>query len=565
MFSAARFSWRLTLVSAVLAVVPAHASNQVVTNCSNETELRADLTAMQASGGGTLTFNCGVATLALTSVLPSIATATTVDGDNKVTVSGSNNSRIFVVNGGGMLTLENIVLTNGSSTGDGGAIYNGGSLVLKHATIRNSAAQFSGGAFVSYGPVSIDDSELAFNKATNGGAVYPRFPSSVVTITRSVLHDNEATGIAGEGNGGAVFLWDGATVAISDSEIRDNTANRGGGIHTNFSNSSVSVENTRILRNSANGSTGGGIHLIGTPLTMMDVELAENFADASGGGLYYSNGSNATISRSTFRANTALATGGGISTSLSTMSLVNVTISGNYSGNVGGGIFNGNGNVSLVNATITDNDSNDGHALANSTDPAHSITLRNTLIVGNADTTNCGDSAYKTIVSADGNLSDDTSCTTYFNKLHDLNGAQVDAKLGPLGLHGGATPTHVPQPGSAAVDAGIVAGAPGTDQRELARPQGPAVDAGAVEVAACSGPSSALCGDANQNASLSASDALIALRAAVGDANCALWLCDYNGNGSVSATDALSILRASVGQMTTPLCPPKWDCRGLAS
>ncbi|MFN2426721.1 MAG: hypothetical protein ABR587_09795 [Candidatus Binatia bacterium] len=62
-------------------------------------------------------------------------------------------------------------------------------------------------------------------------------------------------------------------------------------------------------------------------------------------------------------------------------------------------------------------------------------------------------------------------------------------------------------------------------------------DSGAVEVAACS-PGSALCGDGNENQSLSAADALEALRTAVGSAACALWLCHFDGSGSVTASDA---------------------------
>ncbi|MFQ5351919.1 MAG: hypothetical protein ACE5D3_02470 [Candidatus Binatia bacterium] len=54
----------------------------------------------------------------------------------------------------------------------------------------------------------------------------------------------------------------------------------------------------------------------------------------------------------------------------------------------------------------------------------------------------------------------------------------------------------------------------------------------------------------------SASDALFALKAAVGSATCALHLCDVNGDGQVSASDALIILRVAVGQEITFNCPP---------
>jgi hypothetical protein len=62
------------------------------------------------------------------------------------------------------------------------------------------------------------------------------------------------------------------------------------------------------------------------------------------------------------------------------------------------------------------------------------------------------------------------------------------------------------------------------------------------------------CGDANQDGSSSAADALFALRAAVELISCDLLLCDASGNGSVTAQDALRILQRAVGIEVTMLC-----------
>ncbi|HYC00579.1 MAG TPA: hypothetical protein VEC57_15705 [Candidatus Limnocylindrales bacterium] len=64
-----------------------------------------------------------------------------------------------------------------------------------------------------------------------------------------------------------------------------------------------------------------------------------------------------------------------------------------------------------------------------------------------------------------------------------------------------------------------------------------------------------LCGDFNGSGTITASDALGALRTAVGTATCALALCDFNGSGTVTAQDALAILRTAVGHALTPNCP----------
>jgi hypothetical protein len=65
-----------------------------------------------------------------------------------------------------------------------------------------------------------------------------------------------------------------------------------------------------------------------------------------------------------------------------------------------------------------------------------------------------------------------------------------------------------------------------------------------------------LCGDANLDLHLSASDALTALRVSVGTGDCELCVCDTNSSTTVSATDALAILRKSVGLTPTMNCPP---------
>jgi hypothetical protein len=65
-----------------------------------------------------------------------------------------------------------------------------------------------------------------------------------------------------------------------------------------------------------------------------------------------------------------------------------------------------------------------------------------------------------------------------------------------------------------------------------------------------------LCGDADIDGTIAATDALVALQAGVGAAECAECRCDVNSAGGISATDALVILRAAVGQPVTLACPP---------
>jgi hypothetical protein len=56
----------------------------------------------------------------------------------------------------------------------------------------------------------------------------------------------------------------------------------------------------------------------------------------------------------------------------------------------------------------------------------------------------------------------------------------------------------------------------------------------------------ALCGDADANGRVTATDALVALQTGIGLATCALDRCDIDGSATITATDALRILTAAV-------------------
>src|SRR6185369_10823238 len=63
-----------------------------------------------------------------------------------------------------------------------------------------------------------------------------------------------------------------------------------------------------------------------------------------------------------------------------------------------------------------------------------------------------------------------------------------------------------------------------------------------------------VCGDGNGDGEVTASDALEALRVAVGSGSCPNGACDYNGSGEVTASDAQALLRVAVGDVIAPNC-----------
>ena len=76
------------LIFSFSTAAPVYADS-VITNCANDAQLTAAL-----ASGGNITFNCGTATLTLTSYY-FIGVDTTIDGGGKITLSGGNSTRLF--------------------------------------------------------------------------------------------------------------------------------------------------------------------------------------------------------------------------------------------------------------------------------------------------------------------------------------------------------------------------------------------------------------------------------------------------------------------------------------
>lgn len=86
------------------------------------------------------------------------------------------------------------------------------------------------------------------------------------------------------------------------------------------------------------------------------------------------------------------------------------------------------------------------------------------------------------ISSSGGNISDDNTCTDYFDQSTDQNNvSNLASTLGTLSDNGGSIPTIPLLSGSPAIDAGVTVAGLTTDARGITRPQCSAYDSGAYE------------------------------------------------------------------------------------
>lgn len=222
---------------------------------------------------------------------------------------------------------------------------------------------------------------------------------------------------------------------------------------------------------------GGAIHAIGhggpLVLSVRRSTFSGNQSSNVGGAIYV-DGPNTQVflEESTFSDNHA-AQGGAIYGDGDVFRLIgsNNTFSGNSASTGGalGGFFN---QLVLFNFTIAGNQAS-GSAGGISMEASGGVVLTNTIVAGNAG----GDCAITGPKASMNSIDGDGSCG--LTGPGDLPG--VNPLLGPLADNGGPTDTHALLAGSPAIDAGDNATCLSTDQRGVARPQGPACDIGAFE------------------------------------------------------------------------------------
>ena len=201
----------------------------------------------------------------------------------------------------GEAELINCDFTDNAAKTYGGAVYFSGKGTLIDCAFKDNSAS-SGGAVYFNGAANLTDCNFTANSATdNGGAI--RF-SSTGTVANCNFVDNKATGdfstggavyFAGNGevtnsnfinntasqNGGAVYLADGATGSIINSEFNKNIAKMGNAIYINSNHCTISGSDftNNPITEGAIHSVSGGIDLSNNILNADDFVSGRNFTE----------------------------------------------------------------------------------------------------------------------------------------------------------------------------------------------------------------------------------------------------------------------------------------------
>ena len=474
---------------------PAAPADAVITDCTNDTQLRA---ALLAVGPSTVTFSCGAGaqTIPIASYLE-IPGTIILDGGGRITLDGGGTSALMQVFAGGNATLRNVTLANGifngihaidnvgnltltnvtvsdnRSSGTGGAIYNDinatltvrDSLFLDNRSL-NTSTTTRGAAIHSVGRGSVQNSIFSLNsiEGTIGGGGAIAISGGHFSIARSIFGGNRAP------DGGALDVGAGTVVTVTSTVFEGNNAGYGGAI---ASQGELQLDYSTLKMNVAEND-GGAVWVLGSDLDVTYSSFISNFAGTTGGAVSCY-GDNVSIINSTLSDNRASTYGGGLYSTCN-VNMSNNTIHDNRATTGGGGIYiGGNGFASVAHLTVSANEAPFGAGVYNDGAGSSTLTLQASLLANNG-AANCDG-----VIASNGyNFSSDGTCGNFVQTGDRQN---VTLPLGPLQHNSGPTFTRVPIPANPVINA-IPAGACGftVAQRDVARPKAGACDSGAVEV-----------------------------------------------------------------------------------
>ncbi len=379
-------------------IVHAGVNSDVVTTCDD-----AHL-ATALSSGDLVTFNCGTATLNITSD-HILAADTAIDGSNNghpLTITASGTSFPFYVNAGKTLTLTNVLIADVSGT-NSGAVYAQGSLVISNSTfisnnggavtanseltVTNSLFQANSGAYALHlttnGFGNVSNSQFVSN--TNG-AIYTL---SSLTVNNSQFYSNSIGG-AGVGAGIYAYAWlhPQLHLDIISSQFMTNTAHQAGGIAAD--GGVLLISNTLIVSNTSTYYPGGGLwyEVLNTGDGMQIFNSTIN--DNQGGGISMNGGSGTVlVSNSWIENNHATVNTAGFDAGDMVLTVTASYIINNHTTSNSPGGLNEGGPAYITGTLFLNNSGGHGGGayLGNGGSPVFTDTIANSAFLSNTSTT----------------------------------------------------------------------------------------------------------------------------------------------------------------------------------
>jgi len=253
---------------------------------AGKVSLRDAIAAANANPGAD-TIDVGVTgTINLTGALPDLSSDITITGPGANLLNVHRNTdglyRIFTIDSGVTAAISGLTVSNGSAR-NGGGILNMGTLELTNCTVSGNAANFGGGIQNS-GTLTLTNCTVSDNTANavqtisfgEGGGIHN---VGMLTLTNCTVSGNNAVNF-----GGGIFNSSSAgELTLTNCTVSGNNAvNFGGGIFNSSSGGEPTLTNCTVTQNHADNDnngfgSGGGILNDGNTMTLLNTIVADNY------------------------------------------------------------------------------------------------------------------------------------------------------------------------------------------------------------------------------------------------------------------------------------------------
>ena len=245
-----------------------------------------------ACPSATVTFAPGISKISLTSGEIDILQPITITGSgaNVLTISGSNNSRIFTVDPGtgSNVTISGLAITDGEpssaeTNGGGGILVYSGTVSVNNCVITNNNAEYTyyaegGGIDNEGGDLTVDHSTIAQNTGYyDGGGLTLGYGTA--TVTNSTIAGNTIASSGGTAGGGVYCYETFGAANFTNCTIYGNSGQYGGNIYSyndGTGTSVVTLKNTIAAGGILTGTGGYGPDLGGNTFVSADYNFIQN-------------------------------------------------------------------------------------------------------------------------------------------------------------------------------------------------------------------------------------------------------------------------------------------------
>lgn len=412
------------------------------------------------------------------------AQTTFIEGDGTLSILGNGNTidgadqyNIFTIVQNSSVLIADLTIQHGTNVVPlcgvfecGGAIYalTNQTVTLQSSVVQSNTVDGNGsGIYRTLGPLVLIDSVVKGNIALQDGAGVYVDEMASLSVQNSTFDDNYAFR-----NGGGIFANEDSVITVEGSVFTYNQADSGGGLYLELS-TTVDIATSEIANNMVSNE-GGGIYNRET-LNISDTTVRMNDADG-GGGLYAGSNSQVSVKRSTFFENSA-GTGAGILMGSGHVDLYNSTLSGNIALMNGGGLYlaYSGATADLFYSTLVENSADSGGGIYSFGGFAD---INSSLVANNTDGADCFSDNPAGLQTDGASFDSDGTCGDA-TQSSNLQLGMLQDNGGTTWTHAIAAGSDAVDAGDATTCA--VADVQNVDQRGIARTHGMGCDAGAYE------------------------------------------------------------------------------------